>query len=37
MEKEIVAEIEINAPPTRVWQVLTVFEKYPFGTHSSRK
>jgi hypothetical protein len=29
MEKEIVAEIEINAPPTHVWQVLTVFEKYP--------
>ena len=29
MEKEIVTEIEINAPPSRVWQVLTDFEKYP--------
>ena len=28
MEKEIVIEIEINAPPSRVWQVLTDFEKY---------
>src|SRR5919108_3171792 len=29
MEKEIVTEIEINAPPSRVWWVLTDFEKYP--------
>ena len=29
MEKEIVTEIEINAPPSRVWQVLTNFEEYP--------
>jgi hypothetical protein len=29
MEKEIVTEIEINATPSRVWQVLTDFEKYP--------
>ena len=29
MEKEIVTEIEINAPPSRVWQVLTDFENYP--------
>jgi hypothetical protein len=29
MEKEIVTEIEINAPPSRVWQILTDFEKYP--------
>ena len=29
MEKEIVTEIEINAQPSRVWQVLTDFEKYP--------
>lgn len=29
MEKEIVTEIEINASPSRVWQVLTDFEKYP--------
>ena len=29
VEKEIVREIEINAPPSRVWQVLTDFEKYP--------
>ena len=29
VEKEIVTEIEINALPTRVWQVLTDFEKYP--------
>jgi hypothetical protein len=28
VEKEIVTEIEINAPPSRVWQVLTDFEKY---------
>jgi hypothetical protein len=29
VEKEIIREIEINAPPSRVWQVLTDFEKYP--------
>lgn len=29
MEKEIVTEIEINAPPSRVWEILTDFEKYP--------
>jgi hypothetical protein len=29
MEKEISTEIEINAPPSRVWWVLTDFEKYP--------
>jgi hypothetical protein len=29
MEKEIVTEIEINAPPGRVWQILTDFENYP--------
>ena len=29
MEKEIFTEIEINASPSRVWQVLTDFEKYP--------
>ena len=29
MEKEIITEIEINAPPNRVWQVLTDFEKHP--------
>jgi Polyketide cyclase / dehydrase and lipid transport len=29
VEKEIVTEIEINAAPSRVWQVLTDFEKYP--------
>jgi hypothetical protein len=29
MEKEIVTEIEINATPSRVWQVLTDFENYP--------
>ena len=29
MEKEIVTEIEIDASPSRVWQVLTDFEKYP--------
>ena len=29
MEKEIITEIEIYATPTRVWQVLTDFEKYP--------
>jgi hypothetical protein len=28
VEKEIVTEIEINAPPSRVWQILTDFEKY---------
>jgi hypothetical protein len=29
MEKEIITEIEINASPSQVWQVLTDFEKYP--------
>jgi hypothetical protein len=29
VEKEIVTEIEINAPTSRVWQILTDFEKYP--------
>lgn len=29
MENEITTEIEINAQPSRVWQVLTDFEKYP--------
>ena len=29
MEKEIVTKIEMNAPPSRVWQVLTDFENYP--------
>lgn len=29
MEKEIVTEVEINAPPSRVWQILTDLEKYP--------
>ncbi len=29
VEKEIVTEIEINAPPSRIWQILTDFEKYP--------
>jgi hypothetical protein len=29
VEKEIVTKIEINAPPSRVWQILTDFEKYP--------
>jgi hypothetical protein len=29
MKKEIVSEVEINAPPSRVWEVLTNFEKYP--------
>lgn len=29
MEKEIVTEIEINASSSRVWQILTDFEKYP--------
>ena len=29
MEKEIVTEIEINASPSRVWQVLINFEEYP--------
>jgi hypothetical protein len=29
MEKKIVTEIEINALPSKVWQVLTDFEKYP--------
>jgi hypothetical protein len=28
MEKEIITEIEINAPLNRVWQVLTDFEKH---------
>ena len=29
VEKEIVTKIEINAPTSRVWQILTDFEKYP--------
>jgi hypothetical protein len=29
VEKEIVTKIEINAPPSRVWQILTDFENYP--------
>jgi hypothetical protein len=29
VEKEIVTKIEINAPPSRVWQVLSDLEKYP--------
>ena len=29
VEKEIVTEIEINAPPSRVWQILTDFKNYP--------
>jgi hypothetical protein len=29
MEKEISTKIEINASPSRVWQILTDFEKYP--------
>jgi hypothetical protein len=29
VEKEIITGIEINAPPSRVWQILTDFEKYP--------
>src|SRR5688500_5074680 len=29
VEKEIVTEIEISALPTRIWQILTDFEKYP--------
>jgi uncharacterized protein YndB with AHSA1/START domain len=29
MEKEIITEIEIDASPSQVWQVLTDFEKYP--------
>ena len=28
MEKEISTEIEINAPPSRVWQILTDFKNY---------
>jgi hypothetical protein len=28
VEKEIVTEIEINAPPSHVWEILTDFEKY---------
>jgi hypothetical protein len=28
MEKEIVTQIEIDAPPSRVWEVLTDFEKH---------
>ena len=28
VEKEIVTKIEINAPPSRVWQVLSDLEKY---------
>ena len=29
MEKKIITEIEINDSPSRVWRVLTDFEKYP--------
>jgi hypothetical protein len=29
VEKEIVTEIEINAPPSQVWEILTDFERYP--------
>jgi hypothetical protein len=29
VEKEILTKIEINALPSRVWQVLTNFEEYP--------
>ncbi len=29
MEKDIVTEIEIYAPPSSVWKILTDFEKYP--------
>jgi uncharacterized protein YndB with AHSA1/START domain len=29
VEKEIITGIEINAPPSHVWQILTDFEKYP--------
>lgn len=29
MEKEITTVIDINATPSRVWQVLTDFGKYP--------
>jgi hypothetical protein len=29
MEKEIFTEIEINASPSKVWQILTDFENYP--------
>ena len=29
MEKEIITQIEINAPPSRVWEILTDFEKHP--------
>src|ERR687894_2152745 len=29
MEKEIITKIEINASPSRVWQILTDFENYP--------
>jgi hypothetical protein len=29
MEKEIITKIEINTSPSKVWQVLTDFEKYP--------
>ena len=28
VEKEIITEIEINAPPSRVWEILTDFEEY---------
>jgi uncharacterized protein YndB with AHSA1/START domain len=28
VEKDIVTEIEIDAPPSRVWEILTDFEKY---------
>ena len=27
--KQLVTEIEINAPASRVWEILTNFEKYP--------
>jgi uncharacterized protein YndB with AHSA1/START domain len=37
MEKEIITEIEIDASPSQVWQVLTDFEKYLTWNHSSRK
>ena len=28
-EKELRTEIEINAPPEKVWQILTAFENFP--------
>ena len=37
VEKEIVTEVEINAPPSRVWQILTDFEKYPTGNPFIKK